>query len=409
MGHYLDAATNDSAYTRNNPANRIVSTLNNRGWTDNDGDKVVDCDMLNLSAQGPTQPVGPNRTVDTCVAITGNNLNFGGTSGTLTQVNPATLRGWGVRENDWQWGLTLQQELMPRISIEVGYARRWFKGVTVTDDVNRTPDEYFSYVVPAPLDPRLPGGGGYDIRVYQATNTALAQAASNYVTFQTDFGPEETNYWHGVDITLNARTRWGLTFSGGTSTGRSVQDDCQTAGMIDSPDTRSCHDADPFQTTFRGLASYTIPKVDVRVSGTVRSQPEVPLAATWNLPNSPASAQCGGDPSCLTLQGILGGTLPTGVSATGSQNIALLDTDHRLFSGQRRTQVDMRFAKIVRIRNLRADLGVDVWNLFNTNYATGFEGSYEYSVGNADQGGSWNIPTTIYAPRYARLNVTFRF
>ena len=27
MGHYLDAATNDSAYTRNNPANRIVSTV----------------------------------------------------------------------------------------------------------------------------------------------------------------------------------------------------------------------------------------------------------------------------------------------------------------------------------------------------------------------------------------------
>ena len=30
MGHYLDAATNDSAYTRNNPANRIVSTYEPR-------------------------------------------------------------------------------------------------------------------------------------------------------------------------------------------------------------------------------------------------------------------------------------------------------------------------------------------------------------------------------------------
>ena len=39
MGHYLDAATNDSAYTRNNPANRTVSTYS-RNWTDNDGDKV---------------------------------------------------------------------------------------------------------------------------------------------------------------------------------------------------------------------------------------------------------------------------------------------------------------------------------------------------------------------------------
>jgi hypothetical protein len=410
MGHYLDAATNDSAYTRNNPANRIVSTLNGRGWTDNDNDKVVDCNLINFAAQGPTQPVGPNRTVDTCVALTGNNLNFNGTSTSLTQVNPDTLKGWGVRENDWQWGLTVQQELMPRLSLEVGYARRWFQGVTVTDNRNRTPDQYYSYVVQAPLDPRLPGGGGYDITIYQATNAALAIPASNYVTFQSDFGPEETNYWHGVDVTLNARTRWGLVFSGGTSTGRSVTDDCQTSVKIDSPDPRNCHDADPFQTTFRGLASYTIPWIDVRVSGTVRSQPEIARTASWNLPNSPSSPLCAANPSqCLTLQGILGGTLPTGVSANGSQTIALIDNDHRLYSGDRRTQVDMRFAKILRFRNMRADLGVDVWNLFNTNYATTFDSSYDYSIGNTAQGGTWNIPTAIYAPRYARLNLTFNF
>jgi hypothetical protein len=263
--------------------------------------------------------------------------------------------------------------------------------------------------VTAPSDPRLPGGGGYPITLYAATNAALAETAQNYTTFQTDFGPEETNYWHGVDVTLNARTRWGLTFSGGTSTGRSVQDDCATAGKIDSPDTRGCHDADPFQTTFRGLASYTIPWIDVRISGTVRSQPEVALGATWNLPNTTASAACTPNPSqCVTLQGLLG-RLPTGTSTTGTQSIALIDNDHRLYSGDRRTQVDMRFAKIVRFRNMRADLGVDVWNLFNTNYSTGFDGTYQYSIGNADQGGTWNNPTSIYPPRYARVNVTFSF
>jgi hypothetical protein len=407
MGHYLDAATNDSAYTRNNPANRTVSTLD-RGWTDVDGDKVVDCNLLNFAAQGPTQ-AGANRTVDTCVALTGNELNFAGTSGTITQVNPDTLRGWGVRENDWQWGLTVQQELMPRLSLEVGYARRWFQGFTVTDDLNDNPDQYTSYVVSTPLDPRLPGGGGYEIRRYQRSNAGLALPGQDYVTFQTDFGPAETNYWHGVDVTLNARTRWGLTFSGGTSTGRSVSDDCATTVLIDSPDPRNCHDADPFQTTFRGLASYTIPWIDVRVSGTVRSQPEVALTANWNLPNSPASAACAPNPAqCVTLQGLLG-YLPTGTSTTGTQSIALVDNDHRLYSGDRRTQLDMRFAKILRFRNMRADLGVDVWNLFNTNYTTGFEGTYQYSIGNAEQGGTWNLPTSIYAPRYARLNITFNF
>jgi hypothetical protein len=407
MGHYLDAATNDSAYTRNNPANRTVSTLN-RGWTDVDNDKVVDCDLLNLNAQGPAQ-TGANRTVDTCAAITGNDLNFGGLSGTSTRVNPDTLRGWGVRENDWQWGLTVQQELLPRLSIEVGYARRWFRGVTVTDNQARTPDEYNSYTITAPSDPRLPGGGGYPVTVYVATAAAAREAAQNYITFQSDFGPEETNYWHGLDVTLNARTRWGLTFSGGTSTGRSVQDECATAGLIDSPDTRNCRDVDPFQTTFRGLASYTIPKIDVLVSGTIRSQPQVALAANLNLPNTTSSPACAPNPSqCLTVQSLLG-RLPTGTVSNGTTTIALLDNDHRLYSGERRTQVDMRFAKILRFGSTRADIGVDVGNLLNTNYATGWEDTYQYSIGNAAQGGSWNNPETVYTPRFVRLNFTVNF
>ena len=85
-----------------------------------------DCNLLVLTASGE------------CLALTGNDLNFGNASNNLTQVNPATLTGWGVRENDWQWGVTVQQELISRVSVEVGYARRWFKGVTVTDNRHRT-------------------------------------------------------------------------------------------------------------------------------------------------------------------------------------------------------------------------------------------------------------------------------
>jgi hypothetical protein len=411
MGHYLDAATNDSAYTRNNPSNRVVSAIPtaalqpSRGWTDNDGDRVVDCNLLNFGAQSPTT----TGSVDTCAAMTGNQLNFGNVGTGLTRVNPDTLHGWGVRENDWQWGVTLQQEVIPRVSVEVGYARRWFKGVTVTDNQARTPDQYDSYVLTAPSDARLPGGGGYPIRIYQASNAALGLAASNYITFQSDFGPEETNYWHGVDFTLNARTRWGLTFSGGTSTGRSVQDDCATQVKIDSPDPRDCRDVDPFQTTLRGLASYTIPRIGVLVSGTVRSQPQVERVANYNLPNSPASAACLPNPAaCVTLQGLLG-RLPTGTSATGTQTINLIDNDHRLFSGERRTQVDMRFAKILRFGSTRADVGVDLANLLNTNYATTWENTYQYSIGNAANGGTWDNATAIFAPRFVRLNFTVSF
>src|SRR5690606_17409156 len=118
-----------------------------------------------------------------CVALTGNNLNFGNVGSGLTQVNPATLRGWGVRENDWQWGITLQQELFPRVSVELGYARRWWKGFTVTDNTARDPSQYDSYTINAPEDSRLPGGGGYPITVYVPTAAAASIPAQNYITF----------------------------------------------------------------------------------------------------------------------------------------------------------------------------------------------------------------------------------
>jgi hypothetical protein len=110
----------------------------------------------------------------------------------------------------------------------------------------------------------------------------------------------------------------------------------------------------------------------------------------------------------VTLQGLLG-RLPTGTSATGTTTVNLIDNDHRLYSGARRTQVDIRFAKIVRFGSNRADIGVDLANLLNTNYATTWDNTYQYSVGNTGKGGTWNNPTAIFAPRFVRLNFTVSF
>jgi hypothetical protein len=379
MGHYLDAATNDSAYTRNSPANRTERSAN-RNWQDLDGDKVVDCDLLNFNANGE------------CNALTGSDLNFGNDAEGLTEVNQDTLHGWGVRENDWQWGLTVQQEILPRMSVEVGYARRWWNGFTVTDNLVRDPSQYDAWTIAAPQDPRLPGGGGYPITLYEETAAAADIPAQNLITFETDFGPERINYWHGVDVTLNGRTAFGLTFQAGTSTGREVQDTCSTEPLIDSPDRRNCRDVDPFQTTLRGLASYAIPKVDVLVSATLRSQPPNARVANWNVPN--------------TVVRSLLGRLPPGSNANGNTTVALLDNDHRLYEDDRRTQIDMRFAKIFRLGRARTDIGVDVGNLLNTNYATGYENTYEYGE---EGGGTWNNPTAVYTPRFVRLNLTVNF
>jgi hypothetical protein len=386
LGHYLDAATNDSEYTSNSPAVRIVRTAA-RNWTDSNNNRVVDCEVLNFDANGE------------CLAVTGNDRNFGGVSGNVTQVNQETLRGWNVRQSDWQWGVTLQQELIPRVSAELAYNRRWFLGAKVTDNRLRGPEDYEPFTIVAPQDPRLPNGGGYPIALLMVSADAANRGAQNYVTFEEDFGPAQTNYWHGVDFTLSARLRQGLTLQIGTQTGRAVQDTCETDRNIDGggniKDLRSCRDVDPFQTTIRGLASYTIPKVDVLVSGTIRSQPALERSATWAVPNSVILASLG--------------RLPPGGALTGNTTINILDSEHLLFADNRRTQIDMRIAKIFRFVGRRADLGLDLGNLLNTNYTTAYENTYQYSAGNTSLGGTWNNPTAIYSPRFVRWNLTVDF
>ncbi|HET9832252.1 MAG TPA: hypothetical protein VFP91_11100, partial [Vicinamibacterales bacterium] len=401
-GHYLAPATNDSRYTLNNPAQttKVVTSVTGRTWADTNGNFVVDCNILNFAAQSGNGG-------DTCGAVVGNSVNFGKTGSGVAIVNPAILSGWGVRPNDYQWGLAVQQQVLPRVSAEVAYNRRWWhwrealgQG-TVTDNINVTPADYEHWTINAPIDSRLPGGGGYPITVYNLTAAGNAKGTQQYITVATDVGPgvQRTDYWHGIDTVVNARMSNSLTMTLGTSTGRGVIDMCAYQGSYDSPDLRNCHDEAPFQTTLRGSVSYIVPKVDVLLAGTMRSQPGILFSntagafngAVWNVPNT-------------VVQSILG-HLPPGALATGTTAVGLLDTDHRLY-GPRTNQLDMRFAKIVRFRTMRANIGVDIINLLNSNQATAYSTTYSFTAAN---GGSWDQPTTILQPRYARFSMTLDF
>ena len=58
----------------------------------------------------------------------------------------------------------------------------------------------------------------------------------------------------------------------------------------------------------------------------------------------------------------------------------------------------------------RADIGVDLWNLFNTNYGTDYEEQWGAGAPGATVASdTWQNPTAIYAPRFVRLNFTVDF
>jgi hypothetical protein len=390
-GRYLAYAANDAPYTSTNPGATIVRNAS-RDWTDADHDYVVDCDLLNPAQNGE------------CQQALGPAANFG-SLGAATVVTPEVLSGWGVRPHDNDWTATVQQQIAPRISGEFSYTHRRWHGFFVTDDANRDVNTaYESYTLTAPVDSRLPDGGGYPLTVFVPTAAAAKITSQPLYTNEKDFGPERKSTWDGFDITFNARLRQGLTTQVGSSTGRAFVDTCDTAthynqvaGTTETgPNPRGCHNVEPWQTTLRGLASYTVPKVDVLVSAVIRSQPPLAITATWSsVPNSVIAAALG--------------HLPPGASATGTTSIAITDNEHRLYAENRRTQVDMRFAKIVRFGKTRTNIGVDLYNLLNTNYATQYNTTYVYGTDSAPRASGWGTPTGIYTPRFVRLNFTFDF
>ena len=147
---YLQPANNESVFTSGNPAVSFAA-MTGRGWFDADGDYVADCDLRQLRRQRRVRPVGQPE------------LRQGHVSGTT--VNPAVLEGWGSRPYDWQMAVSLQQEILPRVSAEFGYNRRSWGNFYYTDNRAVGPSDFDTVTLTAPRHPDLPDGGGYPVLV----------------------------------------------------------------------------------------------------------------------------------------------------------------------------------------------------------------------------------------------------
>jgi hypothetical protein len=234
------------------------------------------------------------------------------------------------------------------------------------------------------------------------------------MTAETDYGAARTAYWHGADFTATARLASGINLQGGTSTGRAVRDNCEITRalpeLLGTARVDSCAVTEKWTTSFRGLASYTIPKVDVLVSASMRSIETTPgagvatnglsLAANYLVPNT---CTANSPANCYSIQQALG-RLPAQALATGTTTVNLLNPG-QLYALERTTLVDMRFAKILRFGGRRTDVGIDLYTLFNSHVTTAYQQTYEQATG----GAIWLRPTAIAAPRLARFNVTFTF
>jgi len=53
----------------------------------------------------------------------------------------------------------------------------------------------------------------------------------------------------------------------------------------------------------------------------------------------------------------------------------------------------------------RADIGIDLYNIFNASAPTTFQETFDF----ATNGGTYMTPTGLVSPRFARINATVNF
>jgi len=424
VGKYLMGASVGNLVSGANPSLRIpggtAAAFGNpnviRTWNDANGDKVPNCDLTNPLAQNlaGVTPIDPTR--DSCGQI--NNLLFGSNQFVGANFDEGVLGGWGVRPSDWSFGVSVQQQLFPKASIEVGYYRRTFTqyttGGTVTDNLNVGPNDVTPYFLTVPSDPRLPGGGGFQVGpLFNLTPTAFARPQDLRVKSTKDVG-DDTRVFNGVDVTFNVRSVKGFTFSGGTSTGKVVNDWCAIRAAVPEHTILGvsltlnpyCHVESPFQTSFNGLASYVVPKIDVLISGVYRDRPILN-----GTPNNASTDQLGGSlPANLTFTATdaFGTAIAQqiGRGLTGGPFTVNLITPGTLYGGgdlygSRNRSIDLSLKKILRIGGRRVTGGLDIYNVTNSDTTLFYNTTFVPNVT------GWQTSLAYLNPRVFRLAAEF--
>jgi Carboxypeptidase regulatory-like domain len=395
VGKYLQAAQNGLAYGALRPTGRLT-TMATRTWTDRNNDYKPDCDLTN--------PLAQSNTTDFCAQI--NDLGFGSQRFTET-LNDELISGWGVRPGDWQYGVSVQQEVLPRVSVEVGYNRRWLTNFTVTDNLLQASSDFGQFAITAPTDSRLPSEAqGRTISGLYNANPGVASLNNSEQRLADGYG-NYSQKSNGILFNISARPRNGLLFQGGMGTGEVRSDYCdirsalpeqnliigaQTPTSAPTPTNPWCNTSTSWVTRFTGLGSYTVPKIDVLFSGTFRSDRGAPLAANWAITQAAAPA------TWAQIQQTLGRPLSNNLT---SVTVNLIEPG--TLYGDRVNEFDIRLAKILRFGGTRTNIGFDLYNLLNSAPVLAY--NLNYSPTNT----AWLTPTSVLQPRFWKFSVQFDF
>ncbi len=332
-----------------------------------------------------------------------------GRSVSTTRYDPSVLNGWGKRGYNNEFTVAAQHQLADRISVNGGYYRRTFGNQTFTDDLRYDASSYDSFCIAAPVDPDLPGGGGYQVCGVQDLKPAVfAQnlPANNLIRFSDDFGGE-TNLYQGFDINLESRFRNGAFLRGGIGATARTFDNCNliaagldavvTAGGNQGTETyadgtNNCHREYGYRPDAKLSGSYTLPW-DIQLAGTYQFSRGVQtggagpsILANWTVTSAVAQPFIGRAWTSVA-------TRIVGLMAEGQD-----------YGKYNLNQLDMRLAKRFNVGKARLRVDFDLYNLFNSSWPYTVSTTYANTAT-----ANWLRPTNVLQHRFFKFGANISF
>lgn len=345
----------------------LTSLTNPRAWTDRNGDFEVQGDPRDPAANGE---LGPST-----------NLAFG-TPTPAARYDPAWAYGFRRRPANWEASGGVQHAVREGLLLGAAWFHRRYVNFDVTDNLAIGPADFDPYCVTAPLDARLPGGGGYGICGLYDLAPAQVGQVDLLRTSAAVFG-EQSEHWNGVDLTVNARLPRGTLLQGGVSSGRTVSDTCDVVARVDNPSPLYCRVETPWLTQAKLAGSVTLPG-GVQVAGAFQSLPGPAVAAQAVFTSAQIAPSLG---------------RPLSSAATATVNLVAPGTMY----GQRLQQLDLRVAKVLAARRTRVTLMVDVFNALNGAAVQSVNTTY------GQDGAAWLTPTFVLSARLVKVGAQLTF
>jgi hypothetical protein len=347
----------------NPSANIANSTTANVPWKDVNGDNVVQYTV----SPSPTGGILSACNYGTAGTL-GCELDFSklpagfGAIGVTTKLDPNLKRptynqmNIGVSQEVFK-GVSMSFEWYRTLGHNIAYTENTARIVDGLSDFSQNPN-YTSFTVFSPIT-------GDPIPMYDVTAAALATKAS---TFTTTIDSLKSTY-DGFDWGFNARLRGGGRLFGGTTTERTLNNNC--AQGVDNPNNLLYCDTGnlefgqsiPWKTQIKASVTYPLPWLGLIANGSYQGLPGYTLGrTTYSVTKTTKYTTCPGNSAAAGC--VVGATInPNLVSSSVSVPLDAAGTQLT----PRTNQVDLGLAKRLKFGRVRFDPKIDLFNALNSD------------------------------------------